>query len=98
MVALKDLLNAIGSENLFTEESFPSDGPGTDIRSSYLLNTSIQGIEVVELTSSYLWFVHVYMSLRMLIKSYWLGQILDLKHHWSIQELERGVLVLHCID
>lgn len=43
LVALKDLLNKLGSENLHTEESFPS---GTDIRSSYLLNTSINGIEV----------------------------------------------------
>lgn len=43
LVALKDLLNKLGSENLYTEESFPA---ATDIRSSYLLNTSINGIEV----------------------------------------------------
>ena len=43
LVALKDLLNKLGSENLHTEESFPA---ATDIRSSYLLNTSINGIEV----------------------------------------------------
>ena len=46
LVALKDLLNHIGSENLFTEESFPSIGAGVDLRSSYLLNSSIMGIEV----------------------------------------------------
>ena len=47
LVALKDLLNRMGSEQLFTEESFPTDvGPGTDLRSNYLMNASIAGIEV----------------------------------------------------
>ena len=46
LVSLKDLLNSLGSENVFTGRSFPSAGPGTDLRSSYLLNTSISGIEV----------------------------------------------------
>ena len=45
MVALKDFLNVFGSENLFTEEKFPMDGAGIDMRSSYLLNSTIQGIE-----------------------------------------------------
>ena len=45
MVALKDLFNATGCENLYTEERFPMNGAGTDTRSSYLLNTTIQGIE-----------------------------------------------------
>ena len=45
-VALKDLLNRLGSENLFTEEGFPMEGAGTDLRSNYLMNTSIVGIEV----------------------------------------------------
>ena len=51
IVALKDLLNRIGSENLFTEESFPSIGAGVDLRSSYLLNSSIMGIEVSNIES-----------------------------------------------
>lgn len=46
LVVLKDLLNTLGSEQVFTQEAFPSAGPGTDLRSSYLLNTSISGIEV----------------------------------------------------
>ena len=43
LVTLKDLFNCFGSENLYTEESFPG---GTDLRSSYLMNSSIIGIEV----------------------------------------------------
>lgn len=46
LVALKDLMNQIDSEGVFTEEAFPCSGPGTDLRSSYLLNTGIAGIEV----------------------------------------------------
>ena len=46
LVVLKDLLNSLGCENVFTSNAFPSSGPGTDLRSSYLLNTSISGIEV----------------------------------------------------
>ena len=46
LVLLKDLLNRMGSENLHTEESFPTAGPGTDLRSSYILNSGIVGIEV----------------------------------------------------
>ena len=48
MLALKDLMNRMGSENLFTEEAFPMGGAGTDLRSSYLFNSSIPGIEVAE--------------------------------------------------
>lgn len=48
LVALKDFLNRLGSENLYTEESFPTAGPGTDLRSSYILNSGINGIEVSE--------------------------------------------------
>lgn len=43
-MALKDLLNTLGSESLCTEEVFPMDGAGTDIRSNYLLNSTIAGI------------------------------------------------------
>ena len=49
LIALKDLLNRLGSEALCTEEIFPMDGSGTDIRSNYLLNTSIAGIEEADL-------------------------------------------------
>lgn len=61
IVALKDLINCIGSENLFTEESFPSIGPGVDLRSSYLLNSSIMGIEVSDI-ESVLCYVVVYIE------------------------------------
>ncbi|XP_061193968.1 NADH-ubiquinone oxidoreductase 75 kDa subunit, mitochondrial-like isoform X1 [Saccostrea echinata] len=49
LVALKDLLNKLGSEALCTEEYFPMDGAGTDLRSNYLLNTGINGIEEADL-------------------------------------------------
>lgn len=41
LIALKDLFNRLGSENLYTEQYFPLEGSGTDLRSSYLLNTKI---------------------------------------------------------
>ncbi|KAG7265451.1 hypothetical protein CRUP_002260 [Coryphaenoides rupestris] len=40
-----DLLNRLNSEGLCTEELFPMDGAGTDLRSNYLLNSRIAGIE-----------------------------------------------------
>lgn len=49
LVALKDYLNRLGSEALCTEEIFPMDGAGTDLRSNYLLNTKIQGVEQADL-------------------------------------------------
>ncbi|XP_072393947.1 NADH-ubiquinone oxidoreductase 75 kDa subunit, mitochondrial [Diabrotica undecimpunctata] len=49
LVALKDLLNRLGSENLCTEHTFPLDGSGTDLRSSYLLNNKIAGVEEADL-------------------------------------------------
>lgn len=45
LVALKDLLNSLDSEGLYTEEGFPSSGTGTDFRSSYIMNSTIAGIE-----------------------------------------------------
>lgn len=45
LVAVKDLLNRLGSEALCTEHTFPLDGSGTDLRSSYLLNNKIAGAE-----------------------------------------------------
>ncbi|XP_030025978.2 LOW QUALITY PROTEIN: NADH-ubiquinone oxidoreductase 75 kDa subunit, mitochondrial [Manduca sexta] len=45
LVALKDLLNKLGSENTCTEQYFPLEGSGIDFRSSYLLNTKIANVE-----------------------------------------------------
>uniref|UniRef100_A0A673AY50 NADH-ubiquinone oxidoreductase 75 kDa subunit, mitochondrial n=1 Tax=Sphaeramia orbicularis TaxID=375764 RepID=A0A673AY50_9TELE len=49
LVSLKDLLNRLDSESLCTEELFPTDGAGTDLRSNYLLNSRIVGIEESDL-------------------------------------------------
>ncbi|XP_074483775.1 NADH-ubiquinone oxidoreductase 75 kDa subunit, mitochondrial [Sebastes fasciatus] len=49
LVSLKDLLNRLNSENLCTEEVFPMSGAGTDLRSNYLLNSRIAGIEDCDL-------------------------------------------------
>ncbi|KAJ8959614.1 hypothetical protein NQ318_021800 [Aromia moschata] len=49
LVAVKDLLNKLGSEALCTEHTFPLDGSGTDLRSSYLLNNKIVGAEEADL-------------------------------------------------
>ncbi|XP_026282727.1 NADH-ubiquinone oxidoreductase 75 kDa subunit, mitochondrial [Frankliniella occidentalis] len=49
LIALKDLLNKLGSEALCTEHTFPQDGSGTDLRSSYLLNNKIAGVEDADL-------------------------------------------------
>ncbi|XP_062907680.1 NADH-ubiquinone oxidoreductase 75 kDa subunit, mitochondrial [Mobula hypostoma] len=45
LVALKDLINRLNSDALCTEEIFPMTGAGTDLRSNYLLNTRIAGVE-----------------------------------------------------
>lgn len=45
LVALKDLLNKVGSENCCTEQVFPLEGSGIDFRSSYLLNSKIANVE-----------------------------------------------------
>lgn len=49
LIALKDLMNRLGCENLCTEESFPMEYGGTDVRSNYLLNTTITGCEEADL-------------------------------------------------
>lgn len=51
LVAVKDLLNKLGSESLCTEQNFPTnDGTsGIDFRSSYLLNNSIAATEEADL-------------------------------------------------
>lgn len=41
LIALKDLVNRLGSENACTEQYFPLEGAGIDLRSTYLLNTGI---------------------------------------------------------
>ncbi|CAH2306412.1 NADH-ubiquinone oxidoreductase 75 kDa subunit, mitochondrial [Pelobates cultripes] len=45
LIALKDLLNRLNSDVLCTEEVFPNSGAGTDLRSNYLLNSKINGVE-----------------------------------------------------
>lgn len=45
LITLKDLLNKLGSELVCTETAFPEEGSGADLRSSYLLNNKIGGIE-----------------------------------------------------
>jgi len=49
LMALKDLMNRLGSESLCTEETYPMEAGGTDMRSNYLLNTSIAGVEEADL-------------------------------------------------
>ncbi|CAG0902625.1 unnamed protein product [Cyprideis torosa] len=49
LTALKDLLNQMNSELLCTEEVFPDDGSGMDLRSNYLLNSKIAGIEEADI-------------------------------------------------
>ncbi|XP_024141888.1 NADH-ubiquinone oxidoreductase 75 kDa subunit, mitochondrial isoform X2 [Oryzias melastigma] len=49
LVCLKDLLNCLNSDSLCTEEVFPTAGAGSDLRSNYLLNTGIAGIEEADL-------------------------------------------------
>ncbi|CAL8344766.1 unnamed protein product [Boreogadus saida] len=49
LVALKDMLNRLNSDTLCTEEAFPMAGAGSDLRSNYLLNTGIAGIEEADL-------------------------------------------------
>jgi len=45
MIALKDMLNRLGSDTVCTEETFPLEGSGIDFRSNYIMNTTISGIE-----------------------------------------------------
>lgn len=51
LVALKDLLNRLGSENVYVEEAFPAEqgSSGIDLRSNYILNTGIAGMEEADL-------------------------------------------------
>lgn len=45
LVALKDLINRFNSELLTTEQHFPKEGSGVDIRWNYLLNNKIANVE-----------------------------------------------------
>ncbi|CAB3398005.1 unnamed protein product [Caenorhabditis bovis] len=45
LVALKDLFNRFNSENVMTEEEFPETSGGTDLRSNYVFNDGIAGVE-----------------------------------------------------
>merc|ERR1712142_1447020 len=45
MIALKDMLNRLGSDTVCIEETFPLEGSGIDFRSNYIMNTTISGIE-----------------------------------------------------
>ncbi|KAK7073102.1 NADH-ubiquinone oxidoreductase 75 kDa subunit, mitochondrial [Halocaridina rubra] len=49
LIAMKDMVNKLGGEAVCTEEIFPNAGTGTDLRSSYLLNTGIAGVEEADL-------------------------------------------------
>ncbi|KAL1139898.1 hypothetical protein AAG570_006875 [Ranatra chinensis] len=49
LIALKDLLNSLGSEAVCTEHTYPMEGCGTDLRSNYLLNNRIAGVEEADL-------------------------------------------------
>lgn len=45
LIAMKDLVNRLGSDHLATEQNFPQDGASIDLRSNYLLNNTIARIE-----------------------------------------------------
>ena len=44
MVALKDLVNRLGSEQLYTEETLPQGS--ADLRCNYVLNSTIAGTQI----------------------------------------------------
>ena len=48
MVALRDLLHRFDAENLYSEAPLATLGDG-DLRSSYLLNTTLAGVEQADL-------------------------------------------------
>jgi len=49
LIALKDFMNQLGCENVCVEERFPNVGASTDLRSNYLFNGTIAGIEQADL-------------------------------------------------
>lgn len=42
---LKDLLNRLNSENVYSEAEFPVSSGGSDLRSNYLLNDKLASVE-----------------------------------------------------
>ncbi|XP_014672081.1 PREDICTED: NADH-ubiquinone oxidoreductase 75 kDa subunit, mitochondrial-like [Priapulus caudatus] len=49
LICLKDLVNKVGGETVCTEEAFPLEGAGTDLRANYVLGSSIVGVEEADL-------------------------------------------------
>lgn len=49
LIAMKDLVNRLGSEIICTEQAFPNSGAGADLRSSYTLNDGLVGVEDADL-------------------------------------------------
>lgn len=49
LVALKDLFNSLDFHDLHTDERFPDACGGTELRSNYVLNNGINGIEEADL-------------------------------------------------
>lgn len=45
LVALKDLVNRLGSENTTTDVAQATSAHGVDVRSNYIFNSSIEGVE-----------------------------------------------------
>lgn len=45
LMAMKDLVNKLGSELLATEQNFPKEGSGIDLRSNYIMNNKIRNLE-----------------------------------------------------
>ena len=52
MVALKDFINRLGSDNLSLDQTFGNEPPvhGVDVRCNYLFNSTIPGVEQVSTT------------------------------------------------
>ncbi|KAL0274810.1 UNVERIFIED_CONTAM: hypothetical protein PYX00_002845 [Menopon gallinae] len=49
LMALKDLMNKLGSEIVCTEQSFPLGSVGIDFRSNYIMNSSISAVDEADL-------------------------------------------------
>lgn len=49
LMALKDYMNTLGCENVCVEEAFPNVGASTDLRSNYIFNGGVTGIEQADL-------------------------------------------------
>lgn len=76
LIALKDLANRLGAENVCTEHYFPLEGAGTDLRSSYLLNTKI--------ASEYIYYLRSLIALKELVNQ--LGaEIVCTEHYFPLE-------------